>query len=87
MQLAARALYVLGEGAHRSGEALDTAAVRAISLHEVGHLIGLDHTSDSTSIMTPRVRVSHLAPVDRATAQLLYMLPPGPIGGTRVLRR
>jgi hypothetical protein len=71
---------------HRSGEALDTAAVRAISLHEVGHLIGLDHTSDSSSIMTPRVRVSHLSPVDRATAQLLYMLPPGPIGGTRVLK-
>lgn len=64
---------------HRGGEPLDGAAIRAISLHEVGHLIGLDHTSDSTSIMTPRVRTSDLAPVDRATVQLVYSLPPGSI--------
>ncbi|MCC6931016.1 MAG: matrixin family metalloprotease [Gemmatimonadaceae bacterium] len=64
---------------HRTGEVLDTAATRAIALHEVGHLIGLDHTTDTTSIMTPRVRVKALSPADRATAQLLYMLPPGPV--------
>ncbi|MFN8668623.1 MAG: matrixin family metalloprotease [Gemmatimonadaceae bacterium] len=64
---------------HRTGEVLDTAATRAIALHEVGHLIGLDHTTDTTSIMTPRVRVKTLSPADRATAQLLYMLPPGPV--------
>lgn len=64
---------------HRTGEVLDTAATRAIALHEVGHLIGLDHTTDTLSIMTPRVRVKSLSPADRATAQLLYMLPPGPI--------
>jgi len=64
---------------HRTGEVLDTAATRAIALHEVGHLIGLDHTTDTTSIMTPRVRVKTLSSADRATAQLLYMLPPGPI--------
>jgi hypothetical protein len=68
---------------HRSGEVLDASAVRAIALHEVGHLIGLDHTNDSTNIMTSRVRVRELSPADRATAQLLYMLPPGPIGGSR----
>lgn len=68
---------------HRTGEVLDTAATRAIALHEVGHLIGLDHTTDTTSIMTPRVRVKTLSPADRATAQLLYLLPAGPIGGAR----
>ncbi len=66
---------------HRTGELLDTAATRAIALHEVGHLIGLDHTTDTTSIMTPRVRVKTLSPMDRATARLLYLLPPGPVGG------
>ncbi len=66
---------------HRTGELLDTAATRAIALHEVGHLIGLDHTADTTSIMTPRVRVKTLSPIDRATARLLYLLPPGPVGG------
>lgn len=65
---------------HRTGELLDTAATRAIALHEVGHLIGLDHTTDTTSIMTPRVRVKTLSPIDRATARLLYILPPGPVG-------
>ncbi len=65
---------------HRTGELLDTAATRAIALHEVGHLIGLDHTTDTTSIMTPRVRVKTLSPIDRATARLLYLLPPGPVG-------
>ena len=72
---------------HRTGEALDTAATRAIALHEVGHLIGLDHTTDTTSIMTPRVRVKTLSPADRATAQLLYLLPAGPIGGARASAR
>lgn len=62
---------------HRTGETLDSSATRAIALHEIGHLIGLDHTADSTSIMTPRVRVKNLSPADVATAQLLYTLPPG----------
>ena len=66
---------------HQTGQALDVSAVRAIALHEVGHLIGLDHTSDTTTIMAPRVRVKELSAADRATAQLLYELPPGPIGG------
>lgn len=65
---------------HMTGEKLDPAATRAIALHEVGHLIGLDHTADTTSIMTPRVRVKHLSEADRATARLLYSLPPGRIG-------
>lgn len=64
---------------HRGGEPLDSAAVRAISLHEVGHLIGLDHTSDTLAIMTPRVRVKQLALADVATARLLYSVPPGSV--------
>jgi hypothetical protein len=62
---------------HRGGEPLDGSAVRAIALHEVGHLIGLDHTQDSANIMTPKVRVKELSPADRATARLLYTVLPG----------
>lgn len=62
---------------HRGGEPLDSSAVRAIALHEVGHLIGLDHTKDSANIMTPKVRVKELSPADRATARLIYTVPPG----------
>jgi hypothetical protein len=62
---------------HRSGPALDEDAMRALALHEVGHLLGLDHTEDVTSIMAPRVRVRGLSAADRATVRLLYTLPPG----------
>jgi predicted Zn-dependent protease len=68
---------------HRDGVPLDFDATRAIALHEVGHLIGLDHTRDTTSIMTPRVRVKDLSTADRSTAYLLYSLPPGPLGSSR----
>jgi hypothetical protein len=64
---------------HRGGEPLDTSAVRAIALHEIGHLIGLDHTTDTANIMTPKVRVKELSDADRATARLLYALPPGKV--------
>lgn len=64
---------------HDAGEALDRSAVHAIALHEVGHLLGLDHTSDIANIMTPRVRVRDLSSADRSTMELLYSLPPGPV--------
>jgi hypothetical protein len=64
---------------HRSGPALDEDAMRALALHEVGHLLGLDHTEDATSIMAPRVRVRSLSSADRATVRLLYTLPPGAV--------
>ncbi len=62
---------------HRHGPPLDEDAMRALALHEVGHLLGLDHTEDATSIMAPRVRVRNLSAADRATVRLLYTLPPG----------
>jgi len=64
---------------HNAGELLDPKAIHAIALHEVGHLLGLDHTADTTNIMTPRVRVRDLSEADRATMKLLYSLPPGSV--------
>ena len=63
---------------HRyTGELLDGEAIRAIALHEVGHALGLDHTTDVSNVMAPKVRVRELSDEDRATVRLLYRLPPG----------
>ncbi len=64
---------------HSSGDLLDDDAVRAMALHEIGHLLGLDHTTDSTSVMAARVRVRQLSDADRATVRLIYTLRAGPV--------
>ncbi len=64
---------------HNQGEVLDEDSMRAMALHEIGHLLGLDHTRDSMSVMAPKVRVRQLSDADRATARLLYALPAGPL--------
>jgi hypothetical protein len=65
---------------HRStGEAYDGQAIRAITLHEVGHLIGLDHSSHPDDIMAARVHVMGLSQADLRTASLIYKLPPGSV--------
>lgn len=62
---------------HHQGLLLDPDAIRAMALHEIGHLIGLDHTENVGSVMARRVRVRGIAPVDVATAELLYTVPAG----------
>lgn len=66
---------------HHQGLLLDPAAIRAMALHEIGHLIGLDHTMNAGSVMAKRVRVRGIAPVDMATAELLYSVPAGRLRG------
>jgi predicted Zn-dependent protease len=72
------ASIVLAVHRHK-GDVLDEDAMRAIALHEIGHLLGLDHTYDVRSIMAPKVRVRALSPADTATVRLLYTLPPGAV--------
>lgn len=63
------------------GRALDDTIIRTAALHEVGHLLGLGHTADTTSIMAPRAYgTTELSPRDLATVRLLYALPPGRVG-------
>jgi hypothetical protein len=59
------------------GRPLEAQSLRAIALHEVGHLIGLAHSDDGRDVMAPLVRVAALSAADRATARLLYTLPAG----------
>jgi hypothetical protein len=62
---------------HQQGDRLDQSAMKAMALHEVGHLIGLDHTTNTGSIMAPRVRIRDLAPIDIKTARVLYTIGAG----------
>ena len=62
---------------HQQGDRLDKSAMKAMALHEVGHLLGLDHTANAGSIMAPRVRIRELAAVDVATVRVLYSVPAG----------
>ena len=64
----------------RDGTAqLDPTVVRALAIHEIGHGIGLDHAGDTTVIMAPKIRARALTLGDKATAQLLYSVPPGSV--------
>ena len=62
---------------HQQGDRLDQSAMKAMALHEVGHLLGLDHTTNSGSIMAPRVRIRDLAPIDIKTVRGLYSVNAG----------
>ena len=64
---------------HQSGAPLGADAIYAITLHEVGHVLGLDHTQDDANIMAPKVRVHDLSTSDEHTAQLIYSMPPGSV--------
>ncbi|MBX3173963.1 MAG: matrixin family metalloprotease [Gemmatimonadaceae bacterium] len=59
------------------GRRVSQDGVRAITRHEVGHLLGLDHPQDTTSVMAAQVYVTELSERDRRTVRLAYELPPG----------
>ncbi|MGH7475483.1 MAG: matrixin family metalloprotease [Longimicrobiales bacterium] len=61
---------------HR-GHAVDADQLAAVLLHEAGHLLGLGHTADETSIMHPSSTAPRLSLSDRETVLLLYALPLG----------
>ncbi len=63
-----------------AGGVLPPHILRAAAMHEVGHLLGLDHSPDSADIMHERTThaTREISRADRRTLQLLYRLPPGP---------
>src|SRR6266516_1658064 len=65
------------------GQPLGPDDMRVLALHEIGHLIGLDHCPDSGDLMFAQTKVRDLSPRDIATALLLYELPAGPLRASR----
>ena len=65
-----------------AGQPLPIAAVRAVTLHEVGHALGLPHSPVVGDIMYPTAEGFRLSDRDQASLALLYDLPVGSIRGT-----
>jgi len=59
------------------GRALDVGDVRVVAEHEIGHVLGLDHSPDSTDLMFATAKVRDLSDRDVRTVLLLYQLTPG----------
>jgi predicted Zn-dependent protease len=62
-----------------NGRLLDSQRMSALALHELGHALGLGHSTVREDALYPIATALELTDRDRRTARLLYELPPGSI--------
>jgi len=59
------------------GRPVQPSQMVALALHELGHAIGLGHSTVRSDALYPETSATDLTSRDRGTATLLYALPPG----------
>ena len=61
------------------GHLLDGRQMTALALHELGHAIGLGHSTSNQDALYPVTRATDLSERDRRTAWVLYDMAPGSV--------
>jgi hypothetical protein len=78
-----RAEVYLATRSPSSGRPFTVEARRAVALHEIGHALGLPHSSRPGDVMFPVATETSLSDRDRFSLRLLYEFPTGWIGTSR----
>lgn len=75
-----KAQIYLATHATNGARALSTESRREIALHEIGHALGLPHSSRPTDVMYPIAQNPVPSDRDRFSLRMLYQLPTGWVG-------